>query len=243
MVKFYFQFDTLNRTIVFPKGGCEFYTDNDHYRHMHRYTCPGLGTIGCEISALDETSIPSTCVGVVMADDARKGETGKVAHMCEGEALFPGRFGLKRNVSQARCIIVENANTTNPFWVPNINSNVRNLRDAVDLMYGMQVDRMKVKVPDPDDQVERTELERSWFIILGGKLVLIAVLVVINMWLRAQGLAPTANTESALGSLLAQTTVRKTLVGEDDKPCFSLPQKFMPNPLMVQKADGIVTVH
>ncbi len=114
-VKFYFQFDTLNRPIVFPKGGCEFYTDNNRHRHIHRYTCPGLGTVGCEISALDETTIPEKCVGVVMADDAQEGKTGKVAHMCEGEALFPGRFGLKRTVSQARCIMVENANTTNPF--------------------------------------------------------------------------------------------------------------------------------
>ncbi len=81
-------------------------------------------------------------------------------------------------------------------------------------MYGMQVNRMKVKVTDPEDRVEPTQLERCWFIILGGKLILIAVLVGVDMWLRVLGFVPIANSESALVSLLAQTTVPKTLIGK-----------------------------
>ncbi len=236
-VNFYTQF--FNRTIDFPKGGCEFYTDNNYHVHIHRFTCSGLGTIGCLISTTNNNTIPSTCLGVVMADDARHGKEGKVAYMCEGEALFPGRFGMNRTVTQARCRMAENANVTNPFWVPMIHNTVRTLPEVIDAIYGIQVKRMQVKIPNPNDRIDVTQFDRTWFVILGIMCILIALLTGVDLRLRALGLVPAGNNESKLAALLAAATPNGTAVWNDGIHTLP-PPNSRPSVIMLMKENGTV---
>ncbi len=201
----YFGLKFVNRTIEIPSGGCEFYTDDKAYGHIHRYSCPGLGTIACLIDRENGKTIPETCEGMILAGDVREGKKGEVAYMCSGEALFPGRFGLSRNTEVARCRMAEYANTTDTTWVPLLHNTARTLRDSIDAYNGGGVSKRMVKVTDPTVRFDVAQVEKAWFYILGVKLFIILVLVIIDLWMRSRGLIPAANNEFGLGSLLAQS--------------------------------------
>ena len=202
----YFGLKFVNRTIVLPKNGCRFYTDRRAYKHIHQYSCDGLGTIACLINSSTNASFPLTCEGVVLADDVRTPGKGKVAYLCSGDALFPNYFGLKRSTNIARCRMAENVNTTATSWVPLLHNKARTIRDSIDAYYGATQRKITVKVTDVNDRIQVSQVEKSWFYILGIKLFIISLLIAVDLWMRCRGgISPAANNELGLGSLLAQS--------------------------------------
>lgn len=236
----YFGLDFVNRTIELPKNPCEFYTDDNATQHMHRYTCEGLGVIGCEVDT-NYNSIPETCVGVVLADDHRSNKTGKIEYMCEGEGLLPFP---NRTTDQVRCRMARNALTNDTSWVPLVNNKAKTLRDTIDAVYGAGVQKTSVRVvgTKPSETIEVAQLDSLYFWVLGAKLLLIVLLIVIDVSMRARGLVPAANNEFGLGSLLTQAA-RAPRVGEDDLPIEVNPDADERTHLLVQSNNGVIRAH
>ncbi len=249
----FFGLDFVNRTIKFPTEECEFYTDNETHRHMHRFRCNGLGTIGCEISAADGKTVPEKCVGMVYAED-HLNKTRQVEYMCEGEALFPGKFGKSRTTDQARCRMARNANVTDTSWVPLINNKAKTLRDIIDAVYGAGFQNTSVPVVGATrkereegltekHKIEVTQLDYAYFWVLGAKVGLILLLILIDILMRAKGLIPAAHNEFGLGSLLAQSTANAIRIGDDDMPIEEEATRDETMQLLVQSNNGVIRAH
>lgn len=205
----------VNRTIDFPADKCVFSSEGS-YSHVHRFVCKGFGVIGCFISRETNRTKLDTCEGVVRARESDDANSRRVAHICSGEAMFPGLGNETRGTNMARCRLARNLDVDITTWVPLLSGQIRTLRDGIDAVYGAGKRSMKVKVSSPDKTKEIAEVDLFWFYILGAKLFAILALIVIDLILRSRGLIRAANDELGLGSLLAQSTLADPLLEEEE---------------------------
>jgi len=187
---------------------CTQYTNDKEHQHVHRFSCPGRGTIVCTIHQGTNKTRTQTesCNGLVLLPN--KNERGKrMAYMCQGDALFPGNEdGQKPTKNRmATCQLAKNLDVYEKSWAPIIFRDTRTIRDTIDALYGVGVKDMMVNVTSTNVSHEVADVHLAWFWLLGVLIVLLVVLGSIASGLRRNGLRPSANSERLLGSLLAQS--------------------------------------
>lgn len=208
----YYGLRFTNATVIF-KEPCEFYTNNSTAVHIHQFTCPDLGTIACRNRDFI-SSLESSCVGIVNV----RGSSDQVeTHMCQGEALFPGRNAQNRTRNRvARCRLARNLNARETNWVPLLYSRVNTLRDLMDAIYGSGYQEMEVKVTPKGKIRRQSGVHISWFIILGLTLLILTGLISIDLFLRYKGHVPVANSEYGLASLITTYDEANEIMAEEE---------------------------